>query len=127
VLNVPGPAPEPMAVFEDALARHVDPKVAAFVHVVFSLHEPAELREMMTSAGFGDLEVRRTTRALRVPPPEQFLWQYVHSTPLAAVLAEVDEERRAELERDVCARWQEHCADGAMTLKVEMTTAIGKK
>lgn len=127
VLNLPGPAPEPMSIFADALARHVEPKVGAFVPLVFSLHEPDELDEMLQGAGFGDVEVRRATRALRVPPPEQFMWQYIHSTPMAAALAEVDEARRAALERDVCARWQQYCVDGAMTLEVGMTTAIGRK
>lgn len=127
VLNLPGPAPKPMVAFADALARHVDPKVASFVHLVFSLHEPGELRELLESAGFRDVDVRRATKALRVPPPEQFMWQYIHSTPMVGVLAEVDQQRRAALERDVCARWQEDCTDGAMTLQVGMTTAIARK
>jgi ubiquinone/menaquinone biosynthesis C-methylase UbiE len=127
VLNLPGPEPEPMAVFADALARHVDPKVASFLHLVFSLYEPDEVREIMGSAGFRDIDVRRATKELRVPPPEQFMWQYIHSTPIAGVLAELDEERRAALERDVCTQWLEYCADGAMTLQVGMTTAIGRR
>jgi hypothetical protein len=27
-----------------------------------------------------------------LPPPEEFLWQYVRRTPLAAAVAEIDEE-----------------------------------
>jgi len=128
VLNLPGPAPEPMAVFADALARHVDPKVASFLHLVFSLYEAHEVREIMESAGFREVDVLRATKDLRVPPPEQFMWQYIYSTPMAGVLAELDEERRAALEREVCRQWLEHCSDGgAMTLEVEMTTAIGRR
>jgi SAM-dependent methyltransferase len=127
VLNVPGPTPDPMAVFADALARHVTPDVASFMHLVFSLHEPGELRGMMDEAGFRDIDVQRATKTLRVPPPEQFLWQYVHSTPMAGALAEIDEGRRAALERDVCTQWEAYCADDAMILEVGMTTAIGRK
>lgn len=127
VLNVPGPTPEPMAIFADALARHVDQKLASFVHLVFSLHEPHEVREIMDSAGFRDIDVRHANKELRVPPPEQFMWQYIHSTPMAGALAELDEERRAALERDVCTQWLKHCRDGAMTLKVGMTTATGRR
>jgi ubiquinone/menaquinone biosynthesis C-methylase UbiE len=127
VLNVPGPAPAPMSTFADALAQHADPEVASFVHLVFSLYEPDELSKLMRDAGFRDVDVRRATRTLRVPPPEQFLWQYIHSTPMAAVLDDLDEARRAALERDVCTQWQVHCANGAMDLQVEMTTAIGWK
>jgi SAM-dependent methyltransferase len=127
VLNVPGPAPGPMAAFADALARHVQAEAASFVNLVFSLYEPNELRDMMIDAGFRDVEVQRATKALRVPPPEQFMWQYAQATPMAGVLAGIDERRRASLERDVCTQWQAYCANGAMTLEVGMTTAIGRK
>jgi ubiquinone/menaquinone biosynthesis C-methylase UbiE len=127
VLNLPGPAPKPMAAFAEALARHIDPQVASFLHLVFSLHEPAEVRELMESAGFRDVDVRRATKVLRLPPPEQFMWQYIHSTPMAGVVAEVDQEQRAALERDVCTQWREHCTAGGMTLHVGMTTATGRK
>jgi ubiquinone/menaquinone biosynthesis C-methylase UbiE len=127
VLNLPGPTPEPMAIFADGLARHVDPKIASFVHLVFSLYERDEVRELMGSAGFCDIDVRRADKELRVPPPEQFMWQYVHSTPMADALAGLDEKRCAALERDVCTQWKEYCRDGAMTLRVGMTTAIGRR
>ncbi len=127
VLNVPGPAPAPMSAFADALARRVTPEIASFVHLVFSLHDADELRDMMGSAGFRDVDVRQATKALRVPPPEQFMWQYVHSTPMAAAIAELDEQRRAALEGDVTAQWQAHRADGGMALDVGMTTVIGTK
>jgi hypothetical protein len=89
--------------------------------------QPELVSFRMRDAGFRDVDVRRATRTLRVPPPEQFLWQYVHSTPMAAVLEDLDEARRAALERDVCTQWQAQCANGAMNLQVEMTTAIGWK
>ena len=127
VLNLPGPAPAPMSAFADALARHVNAEAASFVHLVFSLHDPGELRDMVGTAGFRDIDCRCTMKVLSVPPPEQFMWQYVHSTPMAGILAELDEQRRETLEHDVCAQWQEYCADGAMRLEVGMTTVIGRK
>jgi hypothetical protein len=30
--------------------------------------------------------------SLTLPEPREFLWQYVHSTPLAAAVAQIDEE-----------------------------------
>jgi hypothetical protein len=38
-----------------------------------------------------------------LPGPRDFLWQYVYSTPLAGALQQIDDERRAALERDVVA------------------------
>ena len=127
VINVPGPAPAPMAAFADALGQHVGAKAAAFIHLVFSLHDPGELRQLLGAAGFGEIDVRRATKTLRVPPPEQFVWQYIYSTPMAGALSELDPQRRAALERDVCAKWRDDCDDGALVLNVGMTTAIATK
>jgi hypothetical protein len=37
---------------------------------------------------------------LKFPSAAEFLWQYVHSTPLAAAVAGIDDARRAALEHD---------------------------
>src|SRR5690606_13429891 len=100
---------------------------AAFLHRVFSLHDPGEVRELLGAAGFSEIGIQRATKALRVAPPEQFVWQYVYSTPMAGALSELDSQRRAALERDVCAQWRVHCHDGALMLDVAMTTAIATK
>jgi ubiquinone/menaquinone biosynthesis C-methylase UbiE len=125
-LCVPGPKPEIFAAMADGLARHVDPAIAPFVDAVFSLHEAAGLRRLVERAGFREVAVHTTTKTLRLPPPAEFLWQYVHCTPIAQAVADLDDERRAAFERDVCARWREFVTDGALTLSLGMTTATAK-
>jgi SAM-dependent methyltransferase len=127
VLNVPGPTPEPLSILAEALGRHVDPRMASFVHLVFSLHDPDEVRALLAGAGLRDLDIRTAPKTLRLPPPEAFLWQYVHSTPLGEAVARLDEPRRDALERDVCDQWRELVVDGAMELSVRMTIASGRK
>lgn len=127
VLVVPGPTPPLFAAMADGIARHVDPTLAPFVHCVFSLHDPDGLRRLFEEAGARDVSVSTTTKTLRLPPPAEFLWQYVHSTPLAAAVANLDDERRAAFERDVCARWQAFEHDGALVLEVGLTTATATK
>jgi hypothetical protein len=109
------------------LARHISPETAPFVRGVFSLHDPDTLRNLALEAGFGEVTVRSTTNTLRVPPPKDFLWQYVHSTPLAAAVTQVDDERCAALERDFTTRCQELMEDGALPIRVEMTTLTATK
>ena len=41
-----------------------------------------------------------------LPPPSDFLWQYVHSTPLAGPLGEIGDGARAALEQDVTSAWR---------------------
>ncbi|MGH7541616.1 MAG: methyltransferase domain-containing protein [Gemmatimonadota bacterium] len=127
VANLPGPTPPPLEIMAEELARHVGPECASFVHLVFSLHDADELRALASDAGFDDVDVRSTPKDLHLPPPGDFLWQYVRSTPLAAAVAEIDEERRAALERDFTARCRDSLESGPLTGSVGMTTLIAMK
>ncbi|HZD41684.1 MAG TPA: methyltransferase domain-containing protein, partial [Terriglobales bacterium] len=103
IFNVPGPTPQLFVIMGEALARHIGAAAAGFVNHVFSLHDTAELQHLMNGAGFRDVSVQVDTKSLRLPPPEEFLWQYVYSTPLAGVVGQVNVELRGSLERDVVA------------------------
>ncbi|OHV72675.1 class I SAM-dependent methyltransferase [Ensifer sp. LCM 4579] len=126
-VSVPGPTPPMFAIMKDALARHIDPKAAFLVDLVFSMHDVDELTELMRDAGFRDVDVQARPKTLRLPAPADFLWQYIHSTPLAEAVAQVSRAKRDALERDVCGRWQEYVVDGSTSLQVSMTTAIARK
>lgn len=125
--NLPGPAPPPLEAMAEALARHVGPESAGFVHAVFSLHDGDEIRSLAEEAGFDDVEVRSEPVSLRLPAPGDFLWQYVHSTPMAAALADVDEERRDALEEDFRARCEPYVDEGGLAGAVRMTTLTGTR
>ncbi|HLS47699.1 MAG TPA: methyltransferase domain-containing protein, partial [Gemmatimonadales bacterium] len=101
VLNVAGPTPPLFSLMADALERHVGAEAAGFVHQVFSLHDTTELESLLTGAGLRDVSVRAAVKALPLPASRDFLWQYVHSTPLAGAVAQVDDQRRNALEQDV--------------------------
>jgi ubiquinone/menaquinone biosynthesis C-methylase UbiE len=122
-VTVPGPKPPQFAIMADALARHLSPEAASFADLVFSMHDVDELTELMRSAGFREVEVQAKPKTVRLPAPADFLWQYIHSTPLAEAAAQAGEARRDALERDVCGQWQEFVADGSLLLQVGMTTA----
>jgi ubiquinone/menaquinone biosynthesis C-methylase UbiE len=126
-VNAPGPKPPMFAILADALARHLGPKAAAFADVVFSLHDAAALTELMRSAGLREIDVKAKPMTLRLPPPADFLWQYILSTPLAEAAAQAGQPKRDALEQDVCAQWQDFVTDGSMSLQVGMTTAGARK
>jgi ubiquinone/menaquinone biosynthesis C-methylase UbiE len=127
ILNVPGPTPRPFTIMGEALARHIGAEAAGFVNHVFSLHDTAEIQNLVSGAGFHDVSVQSDTKPLRLPAPEEFLWQYVHSTPLAGAVAQVDDEHRASLERDIVAKWQEFVKDGGLALQVRVVIATARK
>ena len=126
VLNLPGPAPALFAAFAGALERHIDPKCAGFVNIVFSLHDADELRGLMADAGFSDVQVHKTQTTLRLPAPQDFLWQYIHSTPLAGLVGKATEEQRTALQNDLSRRWQEFVVDDSLRLELGMTSVRGK-
>lgn len=127
ILNAPGPTPPPMAIIAEALATHVRPEVAGFVHAVFSLHDPDQLNKLLDVAGFKDVVVDRHLKTLRVPPPQDFLWQYIHSTPMADAVAQIDDEAHAALEQRVVAGCEPFVDEGALVMEVRMLTAIGRR
>ena len=128
LINVPGPTPTIFfAILEAALARHLGPEVAAFVQAVFSLHDPTELTDLLTAAGFGAVEPRPTEKTLLLPPPNDFLWQYVHSTPIAGAAADLDDEHRIALEHEVVAGCEPFVEDGALVLRLPVTLATAQR
>jgi ubiquinone/menaquinone biosynthesis C-methylase UbiE len=127
ILNVPGPTPQRFVVMGEALARHIGAEAAGFVHHVFSLHDTTQLQNLISGAGFRNVSVRADTKSLCLPAPEEFLWQYVHSTPLAGAVAQANDELRGSLEREIVANWQELVEDGALVLRVRMLVATAWK
>lgn len=125
--NVPGPTPPPFEIMADGLARHIGPDSASFVHTVFSLHDPDELRDLATQAGFENVDIRSTETSLELPAPAEFLWQYVWSTPLAAAVAQVDEKRRAALETEFSERCRAVAPTETVAGGVTITTLFATK
>jgi hypothetical protein len=127
VANVPGPAPPPLEIMADTLARHIGPESASFVHAVFSLHDPDDLRDLATQAGFEDVDVRSAVTPLELPPPAQFLWQYIESTPLAATVGQADDQSRAALEKEFAEKCRPFAPKGTMAGGVKMTTLLATR
>jgi len=127
VLNVPGPTPPLFENFADALTKHINPEAAPFVHAVFSLNDVDEIRQLARSAGFTQVNVSRDMKPLRLPSAEDFMWEYIHSTPLVNAVAQGTDEQRLALEREVCGRWQEFTSGAGLAIEVGMTTLIASE
>lgn len=127
VLNVPGPAPKLFTLLADAMKRYVNPQAAGFVTQIFSLHDTTEIQQLMADAGFHDVALEVNNKLLDLPSSKDFLWQYVSSTPLAAMVAQADEDDLAALEREVVEVWQESEQDGRLRYRQRIVEAIARK
>jgi SAM-dependent methyltransferase len=126
-LGTTGPTPPLMATIADALTVHIGPEASKFVHAVFSVHDADQLRTMVKSAGFDDVKVESKSVPLRVPPPADFFWQYVHSTPLAGIARETDDDTRVALERDVVERCEPFLDGDALVIEPRLLLATARR
>ncbi len=92
VINVAGaiqPLNQEMA---DALARHIDPNLAGFLDVVFSMADPDQTAALLRDAGLSDVRASVEEHRFQLPPPAEFLWGYVAAKPLLLFVADTAPE-----------------------------------
>ena len=77
----------------------------------------------MADAGFRRFDARAHSRTLQLPSPEEFLWQYVSSTPLATAVADLDDHARTAVAQDVVASWQPFTRQGRLLLELGFSVA----
>lgn len=126
VIGTPGPIPEAMIEISETIRNNVSPEAAGFVSVVFSVHDPGAMEDAMSAAGFTAVQAENRPLTLRVPPPADFFWQYVTSTPLAGVVSKLDPVRRAALEEEVIDRCARFVEDDGMTIEPGFLVATGR-
>ncbi|MGH9008444.1 MAG: methyltransferase domain-containing protein [Acidimicrobiia bacterium] len=126
-LGTPGPTPPLMTAIDDALIEHIGPEASVFVQAVFSVHDPDQLRFMLDAAGFDDVEIDTGSVLLRVPPPADFFWQFVLSTPLAGIATEIDDDTRAALERDVVERCEPFLDGDSLVMEPRLLLATARR
>ncbi|HEX6062690.1 MAG TPA: methyltransferase domain-containing protein [Longimicrobiales bacterium] len=122
--------PIPNALFDvldREIARHVSQEAAAFVHAVFSLNDAGEMRELLVGAGFNAPQIRAHRKELRLPPPRDFMWQYIYCTPLMALLPQSGNAQTEALERAVVAGWEPWTRNGGMTHEQSVLVASAQR
>ena len=122
VASVPSPIPPLFTILAEQLERHGQHGAAEFVRQVFSLGD-GQLEELLDQAGFEDISVTTSEKALRLPAPHDFLWQYVTSTPLGAVFADLGDAQRRDFARDVVAEWRSFVTRGSLVLELHLVLA----
>jgi ubiquinone/menaquinone biosynthesis C-methylase UbiE len=112
-----------MNLFDRAVARHISEDASAFVHAVFSLNDPRELNDLVAGAGFSSVMTREHRLTLDLPPTREFIWQYIASTPLMALVPRSGSAQTEALERDMEAAWSPWSSGNGV--RYEQSTLIG--
>lgn len=127
ILNLPGPAAKIFSLFEQSLDSHLSSDAAGFLNQVFSLHDRTKIQNLLTGAGFTETDIRSGVKELTLPPAQEFLWQYIYATPLAALVAGAGDESCQMLEKDLENKWQAFRENGSIKDGQPMVTVIARK
>jgi ubiquinone/menaquinone biosynthesis C-methylase UbiE len=98
-------APANHAVAE-TVARHL-PDSERVARAPFSFPDADALHSLLAGAGFGSVEVERVDGVARFSSPEEFARSFLEGSPMAVAMAEVPQERRDALSRDIAATVRE--------------------
>jgi ubiquinone/menaquinone biosynthesis C-methylase UbiE len=105
-----GPTPYTTAMF-NAVDRHVGTEAAAILRRGRSIEDPEAIRELMSQAGFRDVQTLNRTRTARLPAVTDFVLRHLAATPVASAIESLTDSVRRSLAEDV-ARALRPYADG---------------
>jgi ubiquinone/menaquinone biosynthesis C-methylase UbiE len=114
-------------VLDREIARHVSEEASAFVHGVFSLGDPDEVRDLLTAAGFETPDIRSHSKRLQLPAARDFMWQYIHVTPLMAIVRQSGNAQTEALERGVVAGWAPWATSSGMSCEQSVLVCSARK
>lgn len=121
----PGPTPPFMKAMAEALGAHVGPHAERFVERIFELGQPDEVAALLREADFHDVRTEAATVTITLPPPRDTFDMYIAATPLAPMVAVLDEPQLQRLRDD----FVERCAalDDPTVLLIDYVVALGSK
>lgn len=126
-IGLPGEISEIFGIMADSLSKYIDPSLRGFVYQVFSLNDPEELGRLVEEAGFVNVESASERKTLHLPPPEEFLWQYIYATPLAEPVLRAGQDQRNALAEDVVQKWRRFVDNGGMRYEQDIVFATARK
>ena len=127
VINTPGAIQPPFEILEHALVKHISRDLGGFVRAVFSMHDAKAVSGLLRDAGLRDVTATVEQVTLRLPRPDEFLWQYISLTPMAPLVAQATEDAKTAMEREVVEGWQRYVDDGGGAGEQPMVIAGGRK
>jgi ubiquinone/menaquinone biosynthesis C-methylase UbiE len=103
----------------DALTRHVNPEAGAGGRAPFALGDAAELRTLLSGAGFSDVRIRIGILPMRVVSLEHYVPEQLAATPMAGAVAAAGESARAGLLQDISTAVQAYRDDEGWAFPME--------
>jgi SAM-dependent methyltransferase len=111
----------------EALARHAGAEAGAMMRAPFPEWDAAELRELVTSAGFDDVRVLIVVASARYPSPGELVRWEAAASPLAGPLSALSRETHAALVDDVAAALADRLDDDGVVFAQETHVVLARR
>ena len=111
----------------EALERHVGVETAAKYRASRVVPNGEALHRFLVDAGFRAVQIRPSTMTLRLPSLETFVLGHLSGNPVAAAVAALSEDQRAELARQVKTALQAYADGDGVAVPDEINIAMGQK
>lgn len=127
VVNTPGRIQPFFVAMEKAIAENLKPELGAFVSAVFSLSDPGVVAGLLQDAGFEDVGSTEYQVPMTLPPPAEFLWEYINLTPMGPIVTQAPEQAQLALEAQFVDACQDLVVDGRVQVEQPIALAWGRR
>ena len=111
----------------EALERHVSAEAAASIRAPFTLGDAAALRTLLTGAGFRTVHIRIESQMIRHASLEAFVPGYLSATPVAGVIATLEEPTRATILLEAQTLLHAYVDDDGLAVPIEAHVVVAEK
>jgi SAM-dependent methyltransferase len=111
----------------DALERHVSVEAALGIRGAFALGDREELRALASAAGFRAIRVRIDSQMIRYPSLDEFVPGYLSATPVAGIVAKLDQPTRAAILQEVKTSLRPYVDDDGLAAPIEAHVLVANQ
>jgi ubiquinone/menaquinone biosynthesis C-methylase UbiE len=111
----------------DAIERNVGNEPAALVQSAFRFGDAEELRQIIATAGFDDVEIRVERETIHHASLAEYVPGYISATPVAAAVAGVDAKAQDKITADVRDALATHLVGDGLAAPIEAHLAIADR
>ncbi|MGH8635175.1 MAG: class I SAM-dependent methyltransferase [Burkholderiales bacterium] len=108
----------------EALERHVGTETATKYRASRIVPDARELDRLLLETGFRAVEVRPSSKVIRLPSIEKFVLGHLSSSPVAAAVAALKEEGRAIMAQQVKSALQPYAEGDGVAVPDEINIAM---
>jgi len=111
----------------NALDKHIGPATAAGLQSAFSLTETEEIHNLLSGAGFGQIEMTVTKLNLPFPDLADFVPRHISATPMADSFSQAPAAVQQDIIREVAEKMNRYAANGLVTIPFKSHMIRAKK